>query len=337
LVVTSVDPSDRASVVRRWFGAALEGGDVVATIAAALAARTGMPANALEFRLRHERSAGASDPLDAFASDPFLHTTCELVLEAALAGNDLWPAAQRAAQRFGGDVSRVPRAIGDLVGRQRTPAIAFGCDARSLPASAEFAARLVDSSPFLAVAVCTDEAAWEAYSIGEIDNHAKDLLREGLIKLAPDETTVDAQPARLRAEARRALEAARKRPDDEAAAVRLRSAAETLLYEALEANAYTRGQFEANRTLDVVFGTRLLEVDFLGRRCGIALELDGYYHFRDRSAYRRDRTKDILMQQAGYLVVRVLAEDTIDDVESVVSRIVALTLDRNRARHSESG
>ncbi len=105
-----------------------------------------------------------------------------------------------------------------------------------------------------------------------------------------------------------------------------------LVYRALEANHYTRGHFELNGTLDVVFGTRMLEVDIVARACKIALEIDGYFHFLDRDAYRRDREKDLLMQQNGYLVVRVLAEDAVEDLENIVSRMVGLVLQRTQVK-----
>jgi hypothetical protein len=38
------------------------------------------------------------------------------------------------------------------------------------------------------------------------------------------------------------------------------------------------------------------------------------------------------MQQRGYLVVRVLAEDAVEDLENLVSRLVALVLERTQTR-----
>jgi very-short-patch-repair endonuclease len=39
------------------------------------------------------------------------------------------------------------------------------------------------------------------------------------------------------------------------------------------------------------------------------MELDGAQHLADPVAYRRDRRKDPLLQENGYLVLRFLAED----------------------------
>lgn len=326
-VVACSEPSDRATLLRSWVALALEGKDVVATIAEALAARTGASAAALAYRLRSERNGGAADPLDALADSPFLHAAYEALLDAALAGRDLWPALLIAVERLGGDLAWGPRALGELVGWERAPAIGFACGDDSLPAAAEFAAQLADRSPRLSIAIQTGAAAWTSYTSGGAESHAKGLLRDGVIWFASNGATADSERDEARTEARAALEAARARGGDAAADRRLRSAAEALLCRALEGNAYTRGRYVPNQTIDVVFGTRLLEVDLLGTACGIAIEIDGYYHFRDAAAYRRDRRKDVLMQQAGYLVVRVLAEDVIDSVEAVLSRIVALTLD----------
>ena len=52
-----------------------------------------------------------------------------------------------------------------------------------------------------------------------------------------------------------------------------------------------------------------LEVDLLCRGARIAVELDGAQHVADPIAYRRDRKKDQLLQENGYLVLRFLAED----------------------------
>jgi very-short-patch-repair endonuclease len=52
-----------------------------------------------------------------------------------------------------------------------------------------------------------------------------------------------------------------------------------------------------------------MEVDLLCERPRLAIELDGSQHLGDPDAYRRDRRKDALLQENGYLVLRFLAED----------------------------
>jgi very-short-patch-repair endonuclease len=56
-----------------------------------------------------------------------------------------------------------------------------------------------------------------------------------------------------------------------------------------------------------------MEVDFLSRDLRVAVELDGPQHLSDPVAYRRDRRKDRLLQEQGYLVLRFLAEDVARD------------------------
>ena len=67
--------------------------------------------------------------------------------------------------------------------------------------------------------------------------------------------------------------------------------------------------------------SRAAEVDLLCTSLKLALEVDGYHHFRAPEAYRRDRRKDVLLQQEGYLVLRVLADDVMNDVREVVAKV----------------
>ena len=69
-----------------------------------------------------------------------------------------------------------------------------------------------------------------------------------------------------------------------------------------------------------------MEVDFLDPQARIVIELDGPQHLSDLDAYRRDRRKDALLQQNGYLVLRFLAEDLgtrLDDVLDEIQRAIA--------------
>jgi very-short-patch-repair endonuclease len=112
-----------------------------------------------------------------------------------------------------------------------------------------------------------------------------------------------------------------------------RSAAEAALFEALEATPATAGRFELNEYLSVRFGPTAAEVDLLSREDRIALEVDGYYHFADLDAYRRDREKDLLLQLQGFVVIRVLAEDVVKDARpavNAVSRVLAVRKGENR-------
>jgi very-short-patch-repair endonuclease len=100
-----------------------------------------------------------------------------------------------------------------------------------------------------------------------------------------------------------------------------RSAAEAMLFEALEATPATTGRFRLNESLSVRFGPTAAEVDLLSRGDRIAIEIDGAHHFADLDRYRRDRDKDLLLQTQGLVVVRVLAEDVMRDARAVVSTV----------------
>lgn len=52
------------------------------------------------------------------------------------------------------------------------------------------------------------------------------------------------------------------------------------------------------------------------------MEIDGYHHFCSPEGYRRDRQKDVLLQQQGYLVLRFLAEDVVSGLETILDTIL---------------
>jgi very-short-patch-repair endonuclease len=98
-----------------------------------------------------------------------------------------------------------------------------------------------------------------------------------------------------------------------------RSRAERRLYEALSRDRRTVGCFALNSR--VPYGERELEIDLLAGTARFAVEIDGWYHFREPDGYRRDRVKDVMLQRAGYFVMRFLAEDVDDRLEFIVDEI----------------
>ncbi len=111
-------------------------------------------------------------------------------------------------------------------------------------------------------------------------------------------------------------------PDDEGAA-RARSASEAFLYHRLESLAETAGRFVLNAVLPILFdGAGQMEVDLLCADARVAVELDGPQHLADPNAYRRDRRKDLLLQENGYLVLRFLAEDVGKELDAVLDAIL---------------
>ena len=80
-------------------------------------------------------------------------------------------------------------------------------------------------------------------------------------------------------------------------------------------------------------GLGRLEVDLLCADARVAVELDGAQHLADPIAYRRDRRKDQLLQENGYLVLRFLAEDVGRELDVVLDAILR-SLSHRRASPS---
>jgi hypothetical protein len=156
------------------------------------------------------------------------------------------------------------------------------------------------ASPAVPIAVACTPVALDAWRAGRTDRLAA-MVDEGLV-IVPDEPVGRSVP-------RGPL------PFD------ARSAAEATLHEALEATPATAGRFELNGSLAIRFGSNAAEVDLLSRQDRIAIEIDGYHHFGDLDAYRRDRRKDVLLQSQGLLVIRVLAEDVMQDARPIVTAV----------------
>lgn len=116
---------------------------------------------------------------------------------------------------------------------------------------------------------------------------------------------------------------ARSVPPDAEGADRARSATESFLFHRLETMSATKGRFRLNATLPIAFdGQGNLEVDLLCADARVAVELDGAQHLGDPIAYRRDRRKDHLLQENGYLVLRFLAEDVGKELDLVLDAIL---------------
>jgi hypothetical protein len=116
------------------------------------------------------------------------------------------------------------------------------------------------------------------------------------------------------------IEDADKRP------VVSRSATEAFLFRRLETLPATHGLFALNQELGIPFGGGSLEVDLASAKLHLAIEIDGPQHLASADAYRRDRYKDRLLQEQGFLVLRFLAQDVcqrLDDVLNVITRTVA--------------
>ncbi len=127
------------------------------------------------------------------------------------------------------------------------------------------------------------------------------------------------------------VDVARPVPTEADGADRARSATEAFLYRRLSTLAETRNRFRLNAELAIAFdGWSGMEVDLLCEDSRIAVELDGPQHLADPAAYRRDRRKDRLLQENGYLVLRFLAEDVAKDLDTVLDTILRVLARRRR-------
>jgi len=104
---------------------------------------------------------------------------------------------------------------------------------------------------------------------------------------------------------------------------RARSATEAFLYRRLETLEETAGKFQLNVDLPIPFdGLGKMEVDLLCAEARLAIELDGDQHLDDAEAYRRDRRKDALLQENGYFILRFLARDVSQNLDTVLDTIL---------------
>jgi very-short-patch-repair endonuclease len=123
-------------------------------------------------------------------------------------------------------------------------------------------------------------------------------------------------------------------PDAEGEGVdRARSASEAFLYRRLETLPETAGRFRLNATLPIAFDQHgQMEVDLLCAEARLAIELDGAQHLDDAEAYRRDRRKDVCLQEHGYFVLRFLAEDLSRNLDGVLDAILRALAHRRHNR-----
>jgi very-short-patch-repair endonuclease len=124
-------------------------------------------------------------------------------------------------------------------------------------------------------------------------------------------------------------------PDAEGAN-RARSASEAFLYRRLQTLSETAGRFRLNAELPISFdGNGRMEVDLLCADARLAVELDGSQHLGSAQAYRRDRRKDMLLQQHGYFVLRFLVEDMGKEFDAALDAILRALSHRQSDRRNE--
>jgi hypothetical protein len=238
--------------------------------------------------------------------------------------------------------------VAGLIPDRDRPAVLFAAGPRDDPLTGPAAAAVEWAThlPAVPVALAVPAPAWDAYLREPPETRAKAHLREGVVPVPVHDAAAvarelaaagfgggaDAAAGVIAAggatddlvrAAADAVRAVAPPPADPADDDRARSAAERFLFEFLESIPETAGRFELNGRLDFRFGPRPAEVDLLARADRVAVEVDGYFHFRGPDDYRRDRDKDWELQQRGFVVLRFLAEDVVRRIEQVRDRILA--------------
>lgn len=196
-----------------------------------------------------------------------------------------------------------------LTGRTRAAKSMFEQPSRTsadwIEATAKKAMSLATSSPREPVAIVVEPdlvAEW----LDANQHRLSAFIGEGIVHVA------GRAPAASRA----------RTPRPEVLAAKARSLAELTLFEALEATPATAGRFALNQPVSVHFGARAAEIDLLSRGDEIAIEVDGFHHFANTDAYRRDRRKDLVLQANGYAVLRFLADDVLADPRAAVQLVI---------------
>jgi very-short-patch-repair endonuclease len=127
------------------------------------------------------------------------------------------------------------------------------------------------------------------------------------------------------------LHAARRFPDTAEGMARARSASEAFLFRRLETLLETKSLFRLNDRLPIPFsGFPDMEVDLTCRKARIAIEIDGRQHLNGPDAYRRDRKKDLLLQENGWVVMRLLADDIAEKLDDLLDNMLRLLTARLR-------
>ena len=140
------------------------------------------------------------------------------------------------------------------------------------------------------------------------------------------------RPARSLDTGRLSVSASQAVSPEREGVARARSASEAFLYRRLETLPEAAGLFRLNVRLPIPFdGWGQMEVDLLWADGRVAIELDGRQHLDNAEAYRRDRRKDVLLQENGYFVLRFLAEDVGKHLDTVLDAILRTLSQRRRS------
>ena len=166
-----------------------------------------------------------------------------------------------------------------------------------------------ETMPSLPIAVSVGSEVVAEYLLSAPESHAKALFREGIVEIIASESAQVPIGAAF----------CDSLPDsvDDAA----RSENQRFLFAQLESRPQTAGVFRLNAGQEYKFGSRRMEIDLFSETYSIAVELDGFHHFQDPEAYRRDRRKDAALQRLGIFVLRFLSDDVVSGLEHILATV----------------
>ncbi len=224
------------------------------------------------------------------------------------------------------------KSLADLYGASGMPALLIrmgdedGARAEAFGANARDLCRLVEMSPHLTAGIAASRSSLEIYLRNAPKSRAKAMVVEGIIDgTRPPQSDPPNDASHeflcLRREMSCMVSGRTDVKEAEELGNRARSAAERFLFSVLQSAKDTKGLFLMNAQLPFRFGALPAEADLLAPELRLVIEVDGYYHFAEPAAYRRDRRKDALLQAHGYHVLRFLAEDVVDRLETILSEI----------------
>ncbi|HEX5752520.1 MAG TPA: DUF559 domain-containing protein [Archangium sp.] len=344
----TVPASSEAEVVRAWLEALARVRALEADAADFLGTAGGLAPGELHARLRgktaHERGVLLQE-LFSSAPDGDVSTACRCLLQPQVTHNSGAP-LDAVLDALEHDPLRALTALHALVPHGTAPALLLtGSGSEGFAHAARVASRLCASLPALVIALIADRSTLDTYLRGG-GSQSLAMVREGLLKLAapsPEALGVKlealgvppseelARPlARLAAEGvsdevlalfGEVVREHQRTSPPEAPEDRARSTEERFLSAFLDSHPATHGLFELNASPGFRLAGRDVEVDLLSRRFRLAIEIDGYRHFQDAEAYRRDRRKDAALQSHGFFVLRFLAQDVVARLEEILDTI----------------